>query len=73
VKRRRTAEILSKYTLGQPERENAPEPENAKDAVPIGEDSAAAPSRGLARGLGRIVYAINLAGEVEETAILKRR
>jgi hypothetical protein len=77
VKRRRAAEILSKYTLGQPERENAPEPENAKDAVPIGEDSAAAPSRGLARGLarglGRIVYAINLAGEVEESAILKRR
>ncbi len=75
AKRRRTAEILSKYTLGQPEQENAPgnAPESATDAVPIGEDSADATPRGLARTLGRIVYAINLAGEVQDSAILNRR
>ena len=63
-KRSRTAEILSKFGLGQSE------PEGAQGTAPIDEDpTAAAPPQGL----GRIVYAINLGGEVRDSAILKRR
>ena len=61
--RARAAEILSKFTLGQSE------PEAAPGTGPIDEDAAAAPLKGL----GRIVYAINLDGEVRDSAILKRQ
>lgn len=63
-RRARAAEILSKFTLGQSE------PTAAKDADPIDEVPAAA---GPPKGLGRIVYAINLAGKVHDSAILKRQ
>ncbi len=62
-RRARAAEILSKFTLGQSE------PEAAPGAGPIDNDPAATPPKGL----GRIVYAINLAGEVHDSAILKRQ
>ncbi len=60
----RAAEILSKFSLGQSE------PESAQGTGPIDErPAAAAPPRGL----GRIAYAINLAGEVQDSAILERQ
>ncbi len=63
ARRARAAEILSKHTLGQSE------PEDAKAAEPTDEDPAAVPPKGL----GRIVYAINLAGQVQDSAVLERR
>ena len=63
-KSRRTAEILSKFDLGQSE------PGVVPGTGPIEEDPAAAPPP---KGLGRIVYAINLSGKVRDTAILKRQ
>ncbi len=63
VRRARAAEILSKFTLGQSE------PDAVPGAGPIDNDPAAAPPKGL----GRIVYAINLAGQVHDSAILNRR
>ncbi len=59
----RAAEILRKFGLGQSD------PEGDPGTGPIDEDPAAAPPKGL----GRIVYAINLAGEVHDSAILKRQ
>jgi hypothetical protein len=63
-RRARAAEILSKFKLGQSE------PEGAKDTGPIDKDPAAAEPP---KGLGRIVYAISLAGQVHDSAILKRQ
>ncbi len=63
AKRRRSAEILKKFDLGQSE------PKIAQGAVPIAEAPAAEPPNGL----GRIVYAITLAGQVQDTAILNRK
>ncbi len=62
-RRARAAEILSKFKLGQSE------PEDAKVADPIDKGPAAEPPKGL----GRIVYAINLAGKAHDSAILKRQ
>jgi hypothetical protein len=60
----RTAEILRSFGLV------TAEPGAAKDAEPIDAGpAAAAPPKGLVR----IVYAINLAGEIRDSAILKRR
>jgi hypothetical protein len=64
-KRRRSAEILSKYLLGQSE------PAGAKNADTVDEPATAADSP--PQGPGRIVYAINLSGEVQDSAILKRQ
>ncbi len=63
-KRARAAEILSQFNFGQLE------PVGAKDIGPIDKDPAAAEPP---KGLGRIVYAINLDGEIKDTAILKRQ
>jgi hypothetical protein len=64
VKPNKASEILKKFDLGQPE------PEPAPGTGPTGEGPvAAAPPTGL----GRIVYAINLGGEVTDSAILKRK
>ncbi len=63
LRRARAAEILSRFTLGQSQ------PEAAPGSGPVDKGRAAAPPPGL----GRIVYAINLAGEVQDSAILKRQ
>ncbi len=75
------AEILKKFGLGQPE----PEPEAAQDTAAqdtgtqdTGTDTGTAatekdPVAEPPKGLGRIVYAINLAGKVHDSAILKRQ
>jgi len=63
AKRRRAAEILKKFDLGQSESEIA------QGAVPIDQ----APAADSPSGLGRIVYAINLAGQVQDSAILNRK
>ncbi len=58
------AEILKKFGLSHPEPEGTQEVTGATETDPV-----AAPPKGL----GRIVYAINLAGEVQDSAILKRQ
>ncbi len=64
ARRARAAEILNKFNFEQlwPRAETNPDP--------IEKDSAAAPPP---KGLGRIVYAINLAGAVRDSAILNRQ
>ncbi len=57
------AEILKKFGLSQPE------PAAAQGTGAIDKDPVAEPPKSL----GRIVYAINLAGEVQDSAILKRQ
>ena len=63
AKRRRAVEILKKFDLGQSG------PKKARSAVPIDQAPAAKPPNGLAR----IVYVINLAGQVQDSAILNRK
>ncbi len=60
----KASEILKKFNLGQPE----PVPTHGTGPTGEGPVAAAPP-----KGLGRIVYAINLGGEVTASAILKRR
>ncbi len=66
-KRRRAAEILDKFTPGHSG------PAAADEIMPMAEGPAAVPLPPGPPGPGRIVYAINLAGEVRDSANLKRR
>ena len=66
---KKSAEILKKFSLSQFKQEVAPEGSSAPDTDATDDVPAAAPPKGL----GRIVYAINLAGEVRDSAILKRQ
>jgi hypothetical protein len=67
-KSNRSVEILKKFGLGQPEPEAAQEGTQESTGATDNDPAAAPP-----KGLGRIVYAINLAGEVHDSAILKRQ
>ncbi len=73
------AEILKKFGLGQPEPEAAQDTaaqDTGTQDTGTGTDTGATekgPAVEPPKGLGRIVYAINLAGKVHDSAILKRQ